>query len=76
MASRKSSAGSKYVSEYFKSEVWFLKKESGIQCFTLYVIYIFIARCQDNSASEDESEVVVEYSSPDFSPFVAKFRSY
>ena len=66
MASRTSSAGLKYLSEYFKSEVWFFKK-SDIQCFTLYVIYI-IARCQDNSAPEDKSvlEVVVDFFYPDF----------
>ena len=36
----------------------------------------FCAYCQNNSASEDKSEVVVECSSPDFSHFVAKFCSY
>ena len=54
--------------------LFFIK--SDIQCITLYVIFIFNVRCQNNSASEDESEVLVDFSSPDFIPFMAKFRSY
>ena len=45
---------------------------------TLHAIFIFFlnVRCQNNSVSEDESEVLVDFSSPDFIPFMAKFRSY
>ena len=42
----------------------------------LYDILLLAARCQNNSASEEESEVLEECEFPDFTPFVARFCTY
>ena len=44
--------------------------------FVLYVILLFAARCQNNSVSEEYTEVLDELEFPDFSPFMARFRKY
>ena len=44
--------------------------------FILHVILLFAARCQNNSASEEDTEVLEECEFPDFSPFMAKFCKY
>ena len=44
--------------------------------FVLYVILLFAARCQNNSASDVETGVLEEMEFPDFSPFMARFRKY
>ena len=72
MASRKPASSAQYVSNYF-SEVWFYE-----MLYKFYIIchLLLAARCQNNSASVEETEVLDECEFPDFTPFVARFRTY
>ena len=38
--------------------------------------FLIAARCQNNSVSEEETEVPEECEFPDFTPFLARFRTY
>ena len=72
MAIKKPASSAKFVSNYF-SEVWFCE-----MIYYFYIIFHFLLAtcCQNNSASEEETEVVDKCEFPDFTPFVARFRSY
>ena len=37
---------------------------------------LFVVHCSNNSASEEDTEVLEELEFPDFSPFMARFRKY
>ena len=43
--------------------------------FNIHVIFLLAARCQNNSVSEEETEVPEECEFPDFTPFLARFMS-
>ena len=47
-----------------------------IYIFYITCHFILAACCQNNSASEEETEVLEECEFPDFTPFVARFRIY
>ena len=44
--------------------------------FISHVILLFAARCQNNSASEEDTKVLEECEFPYFSPFMANFRKH
>ena len=49
-----------------------------IKWYIICIVYhlIFAAHCHNNSASEEDTEVFEESELPDFTPFMARFRSY
>ena len=69
MASRKSASSAQYVSNYF-NEGWFCEM---IYNFFIICHSLLAAPCQNNSASDEDTEVLEECEFSDFTPFVARF---
>ena len=50
--------------------------ELCIICFLLYVILLFVARCKNNRASDEDTGIIEGIEFPYFSPFMAYYCKY